>query len=92
MSEAPVPGFIREAQRRAAAATKPTEIAEAPSTRNMTKLVRAGWDFETRNGIRIWRKPDEKAAGGYLGWCQEDVAVGIQSRIDESRIDERRER
>lgn len=74
-STAPVPGFIREAQKRAAAAAKanPTEISQDPSTRTAATLVRAGWDYEDRLGKRIWRH--EEVHGGC--WYGEETAMRI---------------
>ena len=83
VGETPVPGFIRDAQKRAAAAAKPTEIAQAPSTRAMTSLVMAGWDYEVRMGQRIWKKDDPDRQGGFWGWYGEEVAVEMQRRFDE---------
>jgi hypothetical protein len=72
--QASMPGFIREAQRRAAAASaKTTEIAQAPSTRAMTTLVRAGWDFEERLGKRIWSH--EGVSGG--SYYSEEMATKL---------------
>ncbi len=68
---APVPGFIRDTQRRAARAAKPVEISEAPTRRAMTRLVRAGWDFKERCGKRIWSH--ETITGGF--WVSEEIAI-----------------
>ena len=67
----PVPGFIRDAQRRAAAAAKTTEITQAPSMRTATTLVRAGWDFKERCGKRIWSH--EEITRGF--WVSEEIAI-----------------
>ena len=67
----PTPGFIRDAQRRAAAASKPVEISEAPTRRAMTRLIRAGWDFKERMGLRIWSH--EEVTRGF--WVSEEIAI-----------------
>ena len=75
MSEAtPLPGFIRDAQRRAAAAkARPTETPQAASTRTAATLVRAGWDYEDRLGKRIWSHAEVHGGAFY----SEDMAVKI---------------
>ena len=83
VGERPVPGFIREAQRRAAAAAKanPTGISQAPSTRAAATLVRNGWDYEDRMGKRVWSH--EEVFGG--AWYSEEMAVKINDERKGSR-------
>ena len=75
MTETPIPGFIRNAQKRAAAAAKarPTETPQAPSARTAATLVKDGWDYEDRLGRRIWSH-EEVNGGAFYG---EDMAVRI---------------
>ena len=74
-STAPVPGFIRDAQRRAAAAARPPKPSP---TRTMSALVRDGWDFKERSGKRIWSH--EGITGG--DWFSEEMAAQLN---DESK-------
>ena len=76
VGETPVPGFIRDAQRRAAAAIRPSNTSP---TRTMTALVRAGWDYKERSGKRIWSH--EEVNGGH--WYSEETAVQVN---DERKV------
>jgi hypothetical protein len=69
-----MPGFIREVHRRAKAAkaTAPT-TPQASSIGTAARLVRAGWDYRERCGVRIWSH--EGVNGGHF--YSEEMAMQL---------------
>jgi hypothetical protein len=68
----PTPGFIRDAQRRAAAASQ-AKSPRALSPRTVAKLVRVGWDFKERLGRRIWSHAETTKGN----WVSEKMAMKL---------------
>jgi hypothetical protein len=44
------------------------------------RLLEAGWDWELRGGLLIWRRP-----GGRGSWYSQDVAIELLEFLEEEK-------